>query len=222
MTSLVVASPVRLFREGLARAIEREDELYVAAACPSDQCLAAVEEVSPDMVLVDTSDPGALELVRSIVRGRQSPCVVALGLAEAEETVVAYAEAGVAAYVTREDSLDDLVAALRAAAAGDVRCSSRTAGILLRRVATLAALPRAPAAPPVHLTPREVEIASLMDAGLSNKQIAQELQIELPTVKNHVHHILEKLDVARRGEAAARLRARGMFQADELTPASRG
>ena len=76
---------------------------------------------------------------------------------------------------------------------------------LLRRVAALAAgngggLPRA------QLTSREREIVGLIDRGLSNKEIARDLGIEVATVKNHVHNILEKLQVHRRGEAAARVR----------------
>jgi two-component system nitrate/nitrite response regulator NarL len=61
--------------------------------------------------------------------------------------------------------------------------------------------------PSIELTAREAEILALIDAGLSNKQIAHRLVIELATVKNHVHHILEKLHVHRRAEAAAHLRA---------------
>src|SRR5881296_1366294 len=84
-------------------------------------------------------------------------------------------------------------------------CSPRVAACLLRRVAALAAghggdLPRA------QLTNREREIVRLIDNGLSNKEIARALGIEVATVKNHVHNILEKLQVHRRGEAAARVR----------------
>jgi DNA-binding NarL/FixJ family response regulator len=59
---------------------------------------------------------------------------------------------------------------------------------------------------PAQLTPREIEIVRLIDEGLSNREIGRRLAIEVATVKNHVHHVLEKLQVHRRGEAAARLR----------------
>jgi ATP/maltotriose-dependent transcriptional regulator MalT len=59
---------------------------------------------------------------------------------------------------------------------------------------------------------RELQVVRLIDAGLSNKQIATTLEIELSTVKHHVHHILEKLEVERRGEAVARLRQQGVLQ----------
>jgi DNA-binding NarL/FixJ family response regulator len=81
------------------------------------------------------------------------------------------------------------------------------AAALFRRLATLAA-GRAPAAGAQQLTTREREILRLIDGGLSNKEIAGRLSIEVATVKNHVHNILEKLHVRTRTEAAARLRDR--------------
>src|SRR5439155_827652 len=105
----------------------------------------------------------------------------------------------------REASIDDLVTVIESVARGEAICSPRVAAGLLRRVAALAAghggdLPRA------QLTNREREIVRLIDNGLSNKEIARALGIEVATVKNHVHNILEKLQVHRRGEAAARVR----------------
>jgi len=89
---------------------------------------------------------------------------------------------------------------------GEAVCSPRVAGALLRRIAALATDGRSDRVP-AHLTKREREIMGLIDEGLSNKEIAKRLRIEVATVKNHVHNILEKLQVHRRGEAAARVRA---------------
>ena len=108
----------------------------------------------------------------------------------------------------REGSLDDLRRAIDSVARGESIVSPKMAASLLRRVSTLAA---DRAAPPAieELTVREREIVGLIEQGLANKQIAARLNIELATVKNHVHRILEKLDVTRRGEIAARLRHQG-------------
>jgi DNA-binding NarL/FixJ family response regulator len=95
-----------------------------------------------------------------------------------------------------------LVATLESATRGEALFSPRMAASLLRRVAALAATQPSPSAQ-VRLTPRERDIMRLLDEGLSNKEIAQRLGIEVATVKNHVHNILEKLQVHRRGEAAA-------------------
>jgi DNA-binding NarL/FixJ family response regulator len=91
-------------------------------------------------------------------------------------------------------------------------CSPRLVGRLAERVANLAVQVDSRASDP-RLTRRESEIVFLIEKGLSNKQIAGRLSIQLCTVKNHVHRILEKLDVSRRGEVAAQAR-RGMFVLD--------
>jgi len=92
-----------------------------------------------------------------------------------------------------------------AAVRGELPCSPRIAGGLLRRVTALAA-ERWSREEPYRLTAREAEIAQLIERGLSNKEIARTLCIEVSTAKNHVHSILEKLHVHRRVEAAALLR----------------
>jgi two-component system, NarL family, nitrate/nitrite response regulator NarL len=88
---------------------------------------------------------------------------------------------------------------------GGGRCSAQATAALVRRLTVLADR-RRPEARRAALTPREREIVMLIDRGMSNKQIARELHIELATVKNHVHSVLEKLHVERRGAAAAVMR----------------
>jgi two-component system nitrate/nitrite response regulator NarL len=103
--------------------------------------------------------------------------------------------------VTQDASLDDLAGTIRGVLRGELRCPPRIAATLFKRVAALAA-PGRPALATV-LTAREREVLAVLDEGLSNKQIAARLCIEIATVKNHVHHILEKLQVASRSEATA-------------------
>jgi two-component system, NarL family, nitrate/nitrite response regulator NarL len=129
--------------------------------------------------------------------------------------VLRYAGAGFAGYAPREMSLADLVEVLQGIARGEVRYSRRITTTLLHRLASVV-LPTGGA---VQLTPRETEIARLIDDGLSNREIARRLAIGVTTVKNHVHHLLEKLKVSRRGEAVARLRHPGQLP---LPPAPRG
>jgi two-component system, NarL family, nitrate/nitrite response regulator NarL len=210
--SVLVCSPVRLYREGLVEILDRDPGVTViGSAADARETRARASALTPAIVLLDTTLPGALETTRALAGIRPAPRVVAFAMSEDERAIVAYAEAGVAAYVTRDESIADLLVALRSADRGEMRCSPVTAAILLRRVTSLAAerelrAPRRVPPAPVRLTPRELEIVALVDDGLSNKQIAQRLQIELPTVKNHVHHVLEKLQVARRGDVVAALR----------------
>jgi DNA-binding NarL/FixJ family response regulator len=147
-------------------------------------------------------------MIRAVAEQAPATRVVVLGLPAGDQALLDCAEAGAAGYVSRDASLADLKAALQSAVLGELRCTPRDAAALLRRVALLAAQRSGPAPTGAALTQREVEIAGLIDGGLSNKEIARRLGIEVSTVKNHVHNILEKLQVHRRGEAVSQLRPR--------------
>jgi DNA-binding NarL/FixJ family response regulator len=118
--------------------------------------------------------------------------------------------------VEREGSLEDLETAVELAARGEIHCSPRIASALARRLAVLAD-DEAPPEPTLGLTARELQVVELIQEGLSNKEIAQQLCIELPTVKHHVHHILSKLDVPRRADVARKISGR-RWSAAELSP----
>jgi two-component system, NarL family, nitrate/nitrite response regulator NarL len=207
---VVIGGRVRLHRDALADALGRTSDLRVLAAGRTrDEVRSAVERLQPDVVVVDL-DNRSLDVVGELVAGG-APVVGVLSSDEDEE-LVALAELGLAGFVQQDDSVEDLKEAVRAAARGEVRCSPRTTAVLLRHIAKLAAeRDNGHHLDAALLTRRELEVVGLMEAGLSNKQIAAELHIELPTVKHHVHHILEKLDVSHRGEAAARARAGGLL-----------
>lgn len=206
MIKLLIVADIRLYREGLAGVLDRQDQFRVAGtAADAEGAFTELRGGQPDVVLVDMAMPDGLETARAIIDLAPAVKVVALSVAETERDVLACAEAGMAGYVPRQGSLADLIAALECAARGEALCSPRVAAGLLRRVAALAATqPKGLAQ--AHLTAREREILQLLDGGLANKEIAQRLGIEVATVKNHVHNILEKLQVHRRGEAAARAR----------------
>jgi DNA-binding NarL/FixJ family response regulator len=206
---VLVVSDVRLYRHGLAEILARHEGIdVVGTAASADDALTAARGHPTALVLVDVTMPGGVEEIRTVVRALPAAKVLALTVADDEEQVIAWAEAGVSGYVTRESSLEELVAAIHGAQRGEVICSPRLAATLLRRVRSLSAgvAPSAGGEPP--LTARELEIVDLLDAGLSNKEIASRLFIEVATVKNHVHNILEKLRVRRRSEVGAMLRAR--------------
>jgi two-component system nitrate/nitrite response regulator NarL len=136
---------------------------------------------------------------------RREVKVVALGVPEVEADILRFAEVGVHAYVPPQAGVDDLIRAVNGVVRGEPPCSPRIAAALLRRVAVLAAA-HGPQSEMRQLTCRERQTVQLIEEGLSNKEIARRLCIEVPTVKNHVHSILKKLRAKRRGEAAALLR----------------
>jgi two-component system nitrate/nitrite response regulator NarL len=203
---VVVVAGVRIHREALVRLLNGKGELEVTGGAPNAQtALAGLGSVEPDLFLLDTATvdcPTAVRVLRTMLPETK---IVALGVPDSVDDLLAFAEAGVSSYVTSEQSLDDLVGAIERAARGEVLASPRVTAALLERVGSLAA-ERVPMPDGVRLTARESEIVELVARGLSNKQIGQELCIELATVKNHVHHILAKLKVKRRAEAAARWR----------------
>jgi DNA-binding NarL/FixJ family response regulator len=153
--------------------------------------------------------PGSLGLVRRIRRSAPGVHVVALAVPDDENSVVNCAEAGVAGYVTRDQSIEDVIAAVESVARDEMIASPRLAATLLRRVTALAAHRGASGPAEARLTPRELEIVALIGQRRSNKQIARDLCIEVNTVKNHVHSILKKLHVDRRADAAERVRMSG-------------
>jgi DNA-binding NarL/FixJ family response regulator len=180
----------------------------IGAAGTLEDTVAFLENARIDVMLFDLGvDPGLVGLRRlSCYDGLQ---VLALGVVEREDMVIACAEAGIAGYVTPVSSIAELVHTIRCAARGEFSCPPRIAAGLLRRLAAIA-----PLAAPVdlpHLTVREREIVRLIEHGLSNKEIGKRLGIQVATVKNHVHSILEKLGVARRADAVATLRSHYML-----------
>ncbi len=203
---VVIVVGVRLYREGVSAAFRRQAD-FDLVAIGSDAADAAelVSAHGADVALLDLSGHDGPQVVRAVRAAREGVRVVILGIDERAEHVVPLLEAGAAGYVTREASLHELLNVSRCAVDGEALCSPRVVAALAARLADLARERSGPSAVG-DLTAREREIVGLIDRGMSNKQIARQLCIEVPTVKNHVHHVLAKLRVERRGAAAALLR----------------
>jgi two-component system, NarL family, nitrate/nitrite response regulator NarL len=205
VTRVVVAADVGFYREGLAFVLPRYGFDVVGTAATGHDAVAATVALAPDVTLLDMAMSSSLGVLQAIAQHAPRVARVALGVSDEERAVLGCIEAGATAYVTRDATLADVVDTIRRAIRGESLASPRIVGILMRRAA-LAAQRSDP--PPVEsLTAREIEVIRLIDEGLSNRAIAARLCIEVTTVKNHVHNILEKLSVHRRGEAAARVRA---------------
>jgi two-component system, NarL family, nitrate/nitrite response regulator NarL len=204
MTRVFIISEVRLYRDGLARMLRRDQRLdVVGTAGAVDDALEALAGDPPAAVLLDLPAPAGLEGLRRLEAAVPTARIIVLNVPDADEqAVIAWAEAGVGGLLSRDVGLDDVAQAVETTAGGGTVCSPRLAALLLRRLARSAE--QRPVSSP--LTAREREIAALLEQGMSNKEIAARLQIELPTVKNHVHSILTKLKASRRGQAAAMLR----------------
>jgi DNA-binding NarL/FixJ family response regulator len=194
-----------LYSEGLAALLAAEPSVRVVGAGALDEAaLTRIIEADPHILLVDATALRRTDFIHRVRAAVPDALVVACGVSEEREEIIACAEQGAAGYVARDASAEDLVNVVRSVERGELPCSPRIAAMLFRRLATPAQTDRTELGPP--LTARERDVIALIDRGLSNKEIAASLGIELATVKNHVHHILEKLDVRRRSAAAARLR----------------
>ena len=203
---VLILSENRLFRDGLMRLLTEHPSFVVIGSHSGSGDLSEASRLGFHVALVDVARPPGLRMVAAVRAFESRIPVVAVGLPLIEQVIVACAEAGVAGYVLAEGSLDDVVTAVDHAARGDVYCPPAIASTLARRFASLATVRQDVV--DSRLTRREQEILRLIDDGLSNKQIASALQIQVATVKNHVHNIIAKLGVSNRAAAAAAVRSR--------------
>jgi two-component system, NarL family, nitrate/nitrite response regulator NarL len=199
-TRVGVASDVRLYREGLAALLGRIGDFdVVASAAGPTEAAAHVRDGKVDVIVLDFAE-GNVVAARQLLSTTPDARVVVLGEPERPDEVIALAEAGVLGFVKREHSLVRLGPTIESVARDEMVCDPWIATLLVRRVQALAAdRPR----PLDRLTAREAGVLQLVAQGLSNREIASQLHIELTTVKNHVHNILEKLGAKTRAEAVA-------------------
>jgi DNA-binding NarL/FixJ family response regulator len=192
---------VRLYRDGLTQLLSKYGGFAIEAASDGETAIESAHSGQPDIVLLDTRFPDAVRTLAALRAASPNSHVIVLGVDETDDEIIAWAEAGVSGYVGIDASLDTLLETIRSVASGELLCSPRIAAALLRQVARRAVTTTNGA---VHMTNRELDIMELIDSGASNKQIAA--NIEVSTVKNHVHNILEKLGATGRLQAAALLR----------------
>jgi RNA polymerase sigma factor (sigma-70 family) len=204
-----LVNEMRLISNVIASVLEDEPDIEVVGRAASvDEALALATE--SDVVLVSTRlpDNGALKLTSAVAEADPSVKVLVMGLGESKGRVLRYVEAGADGYVLKNDSVDDLLEHIRAAQKGKALVSPKIAAALMTRVTELAQLfadIESGINEAIDLTPREREILELIGQGLTNQEIADRLVIEVGTVKNHVHSILQKLDVSSRQDAASYL-----------------
>jgi two-component system, NarL family, nitrate/nitrite response regulator NarL len=204
---LLIASDVRLYSEGLCTRLAQTPGFAVVGVVTDTRALfATLEKAAVSIVLLDVSMPNCMDAMRTMRFRWQHVHIIGLSVAEEEDVLIPCIEAGLAGYLPRSGSVDELLHLIRCVARGETFASPRIVASLFRRLS----------GPSVQrtgwestaLSPREFQIAELLARGLSNKQIVTQLGIRMPTVKKHVHSILAKLQVERRSQVADRLRER--------------
>jgi two-component system, NarL family, nitrate/nitrite response regulator NarL len=204
VTDVVVVARVRIHRESLGAVLHGVADLTVVGEVATlDEALEQLRaRQGRGVALLDGPLLGDLLLAAPLATEPEAK-LVALGVPEGE--ALAWIEAGAAGVVTPDGSLEDVIAAVGKVADDELAASPQVTAHLARRVRRLATEASSSRAEE-RLTFREVEVLNLLAEGLSNKQIAQRLSIQMQTVKNHVHSVLVKLGVTRRAEAVARIR----------------
>jgi DNA-binding NarL/FixJ family response regulator len=211
MVRVLIMSDVQVFREGLAIALSQHGAFDAGqASSRPDEALRAIRRSAADVALVDLQIENATDVMVALSRGAPDTALIAMGVARDGRQILDCAEAGASGFVSRDASLADLTRAIHDARAGSLRCQPEVAHMLFCHVGRMQARRQATpcAQPGTRLTRREQEILELIERGQSNKVIARTLGIEVSTVKNHVHSLLGKMGVRRRGEAAALHRRR--------------
>ncbi len=201
---LSIISHVRFIRESLAEVLPRAGSLSISGVFANPcEALPSLKELRTHLVLFDEALPAGLAAVTAIRNAVPEIPIVVIGVTETVEEIVGWAEAGAAGYIPKTASLADIAPILADIKQGKQTCSPSVAGSLLRRISKSADLReeyRHKSSPQI-LTSREAEIAKLICMGMSNKEIARSLNIGIATTKTHVHHILGKLNLQRRGQA---------------------
>ncbi|WP_074078399.1 LuxR C-terminal-related transcriptional regulator [Microvirga massiliensis] len=205
--SVFILSDVCFVREGLLAAFRSDPDFSsVKGSATAEEALAAD---CSGVVLLDAVFPGAQALAKKIARAVHSRQLIVLAIEEETETIIEWAKLGAAGYVPRHATLAQVLNTVKGVIRGEQICAPAIAGGLIRHISGLPSMAgHYGDCGDAQLTVREVEILPLLGAGSSNKDIARRLNIEVATAKCHVHNILSKLRLQRRGQVAHWMQAK--------------
>ncbi len=206
-TAVLLVDDQQLVRTGFRMILEDEADIeIVGEAADGRLAVDLAERLRPDVVVMDIRMPlmDGIEATRRIVRDGRAPDtrVLVLTTFDADENVVEALRAGASGFLLKDVTPTDFVAAIRIVAAGDALLAPGITRRLLDRYADrLPPVDAGRSAELRDLTDRELEVLRLIARGLSNREIAGQLVLAEPTVKTHVSHVLDKLDLRDRAQA---------------------
>lgn len=202
---VVIVDDHPFYRDGLAELLTASGVEVVAAVATGEAAIGAVEELAPDVVVMDLNLPGisGIDATQKLAAVTPATRVLVLTVSAHEADVTDAIVAGASGYVLKEAPIEEVLAGIRAAVAGQSFISPRIASLLLVRVQEAGRAGGGDVAG-AHLSPRELDVLALLAQGRSNVDIADRLVISQSTVRHHISNILIKLHVENRVQAAVR------------------
>lgn len=204
-----------IVRTGLRMLFQSEPDMQVVGeAGGGAEAIVAVQKLHPDVVIMDVAMPGmtGIEATRQIKANSPETAVLALTMHEDEQYFFAMLNAGASGYIPKRAAPDDLVAAIRVVAEGNVFLYSSLARFLMKDIVEQKLAPAAEGGD--GLTTREIEVLTLIAEGRTSREIAEELVISVKTVERHRENIMNKLDIHSRVELVKYAIKRGLIQAE--------
>jgi two-component system NarL family response regulator len=203
---VLIADDHERFRRGLKMVLEAEDGMEVVAeAGDGAQAVTKVEELAPDVVLMDVRMPNlnGIEATRTIREAFPSTRIIMLTVSDDEDDLFDAVKAGANGYLLKEVSIEEVADAVRAVVQGQSLITPSMAAKLINEFSSLARRAQeSEATPSPRLSERELEVLKRVATGMDNEAIAEELGMTPPAVRNHVANILVKLQLRSRIEAA--------------------
>jgi RNA polymerase sigma factor (sigma-70 family) len=208
MIRALVVHQSKLIAQVIASVLSEEPDIHIiGTADTAGEALAKLEVGPCNMVVAGPGlpDGGLVMLTETVTAKYPDTKVLVIGVPDIESVILQYVMAGASGYVLEDESTDELVENVRAAHEEKALVSPTIAALLINQVARLAQVAARNELDPgaiEELTAREEEVLRLIGQGLTNQEIANRLHITVGTVKNHIHNMLQKLDVSSREEAA--------------------
>jgi len=205
--SLILVEDNRLLREGLVAMVSRQEDLRIVAALGDrENVLQRVQQLKPRVVLLDLGlrNHNSLRLVEAITKEHPNVKVIVMDLLPAEADVIDFVKAGAAGFLLKDATFEEFLKTIRLVAGGINVLPPPLTDLLFSQIVNhVARRDKALLSSAVMLTKREREVIRLIADGLSNKEIAEQLNVATFTVKSHVHNVLEKLALRSRVQIAS-------------------